>query len=144
MAAGTSSARRFRVHKVSSALPGEGSRLAAAAHEIRTLQLLSDERRRAESRLRAVLVAIDDVIALLEERNLDNMTACDRAVRDRIRALKAQVGIDPPARLVRARTTLRVHGMLLDWQEELTDRLAVPDSLWAQLRQDDDDDLDDG
>ena len=122
----------------------EGIRIAATAGAARTYELLSAERRRAETRLRCVLTAIDDVVTLLEERNLDNLTTCDRAVRDRIRRLKEQVGVDPPMSLVRARTTQRVHGLLLDWQEQLTDQFAMPQSLVAQLRASEDADVVDG
>jgi len=98
-------------------------RIAMANWQIRNQTLASISRRLTESRIRQQRTVIDELIAVLEERNLNGERRVDWAVRQRLRRLEAEVGLRVPQKLLRARNTARLHGALLDWMETVLDEL---------------------
>lgn len=96
-------------------------RIAMANRQIRNQTDASISRRLTEARTRQQRSVIDELIALLEERNLDGERRVDRAVRQCLRRLEAEVGLPVPQKVLRARNTARLHGALLDWMETVLD-----------------------
>ncbi len=83
-------------------------------------------------RHRHIFADVDALIDLLEERNLGGRRTVDRDLRQRLRLLEAEIGFPLPRKVMRASTTRRLHGVLLDLRETLLDlfrpgRLAYPD-----------------
>ncbi len=77
----------------------------------------------AASGVRRRLRPLDEVISLLEERNLAGERIVDRGLRQRLREIEAHLGLPLPRKVVRARNTARLHAGLLDWRETLLDEL---------------------
>jgi hypothetical protein len=98
-------------------------RIAMANRQIRKQSVASISRRLAEARTRQQLSVIDELIALLEERNLDGERRIDQVVRKWLRRLETEIGTPVPRRVLRARNTVRLHGALLDWMETALDEL---------------------
>ncbi len=110
----------------------EGDRFTAAVREARDRRRASLKGRLDILQLRHHVAAVDALISLLEERNLEGERALDRELRRHLRDLEAEVGLPLPRKVMRARTTTRLHAVLLDWQESLLDyllpgRLNFPD-----------------
>ncbi len=110
----------------------DGNRFARAVDDAWTLQLASMKQRMDGSGYRHILAAVDALTGLLEERNLRGRRTIDRELRERLRLLEAEIGFPLPRKVVRARTTTRLHAVLLDLRETLLDlfrpeRLAYPD-----------------
>jgi hypothetical protein len=99
-------------------------RLARANREIREQALTALGRRRADAHTRQQLDAMDHLIGALEERNLRGDRRVDRAVRRWVRGLQNEVPVPLPRRVLRARSTARLHGALLDWMELVFRELA--------------------
>jgi hypothetical protein len=98
-------------------------RIAMANRQIRNQSVASISRRLADARTRQQLSVIDELIALLEERNLDGERRIDQVVRKWLRRLETEIGTPVPRRVLRARNTVRLHGALLDWMETARDEL---------------------
>jgi hypothetical protein len=98
-------------------------RIAMANRQIRNQSVASISRRLADARTRQQLSVIDELIALLEERNLDGERRIDQVVRKWLRRLETEIGTPVPRRVLRARNTVRLHGALLDWMETALDEL---------------------
>jgi hypothetical protein len=114
------------------ATPMDGDRIARAGSEIWERRTTALRRRLRGSRMRQRVVAIDSLIAILEERHLTGERTFDRVLRQRLYRLEHEVGLPLPRKAVRARNTVRLHAALLDWQETLLDemmpeRLRFPD-----------------
>ena len=97
-----------------------------------TLQMASMQQRMDGSGHRHIFAAVDALTGLLEERNLGGRRTIDRELRERLRVLEAEIGLPLPRKVIRARTTTRLHAVLLDLRETLLDlfrpdRLAYPD-----------------
>jgi hypothetical protein len=106
----------------------DGDLIAQAGREIWERRI-DDRRRRADgSQVRRRVAAIDRLINDLEERHLTGERTFDRVLRQRLYRLEAEVGLPLPRKALRARTTVRLHAALLDWQETLLDEL-VPERL---------------
>ncbi len=100
--------------------------IAAANREMLAQHLATLTRRRDQARTRQQLAVIDDLIAALEERNLRGPSAVDRATRSWVRRVEEEVAVPVPRRVLRARSTARLHGALLDWMETVFEQL-IPD-----------------
>lgn len=114
------------------ATPMDGDRIARAGSEIWERRTTAMRRRLRGSRMHQRVVAIDSLIAILEERHLTGERTFDRVLRQRLYRLEHEVGLPLPRKAVRARNTVRLHAALLDWQETLLDemmpeRLSFPD-----------------
>lgn len=95
----------------------DAERLGSANREIQDHESAADLRRTAAARTRRQLHLMDDLIGTLEERNLRGERRVDRSVRKWVRRLQEEVAVPLPRRVLRARTTARLHGALLDWME---------------------------
>lgn len=102
-----------------------GGLIAQAGREIGEQRTRFHRRRREEAAARRGVLAIDEVVAQLEERHLMGERTFDRLLRQRVTRLGDVVGQPLPRKVVRARNTVRLHAALLDWQETLLDQ-AIP------------------
>ncbi len=98
-------------------------RIAKAIRHIQHQRLAALSRRLAEARTRQQVSVIDELIAILEERNLHGKRRIDRVVRNWLQRLEAEVGVPVPRKVLRARNTARLHGALLDWMETVLEEL---------------------
>lgn len=105
---------------------GGVGRIAAASREIWSQGEASLRRSRDEARLRQRRALLEDLIAVLEARNLDGNRCIDRMVRGWVRRVGEEFGVPVPRNVLRARNTARLHGALLDWMEGVVDN-CVPE-----------------
>lgn len=98
--------------------------ISAAAAE--TWHAEEARRRDALRRLRARrrLETVDALLEVLERMNLERNRVVDRVLRARVRRVEREVGLPLPRRVVRARTPVRLHGALLDWQDTILDQVS--------------------
>lgn len=91
--------------------------------QLRNNRLATMRRHYATMRTRQTIAVIDEVIEVLEERNLEGERRIDRGVRKLVRRLEAEVDVPLPRQVLRARNTARLHGAVLDWMETVVDQL---------------------
>ncbi|MDQ6846364.1 MAG: hypothetical protein M3019_02085 [Candidatus Dormibacteraeota bacterium] len=91
--------------------------------QLRNNRLATMRRHYATMRTRQKIAVIDEVIEVLEERNLEGERRIDRGVRKLVRRLEAEVDVPLPRQVLRARNTARLHGAVLDWMETVVDQL---------------------
>lgn len=102
---------------------GDQDRIAEAMRQTREAEAAGARLRAAIARDRDRLIAFDALITLLEERNLRGDRQLDRQMRARVRQLQEEVGVPLPRSALRARSTTRLHAVLMDWQEALANLL---------------------
>ena len=97
--------------------------IACANRQIRDRQRASLGRRRQDARTRRLRAVMDDVVAVLEQRNLIGDRSMDSVVRKWLGLLETETGVPLPPQALRARNTARLHSVLLDWMDTVLDRL---------------------
>ena len=98
--------------------------IADAARDARTATSAARSRLAVHARARRRVDAIDEMLDVLELMHLARNRVIDRVLRCRLRRLEAEVGLPLPRAGVRARTTVRLHAALLDWQDVVLDEVV--------------------
>ena len=99
-------------------IPHSGPSIRRASEEFFVARAASQEARRWRTAVRLV----DGLLDVLEEINQSGRGHDEDAlIPGRLRRLETAVGRPFPARVHRARTPIRLHAALLDWQEALLD-----------------------
>ncbi|HET9051723.1 MAG TPA: hypothetical protein VFO60_08465 [Candidatus Dormibacteraeota bacterium] len=98
--------------------------IADAAREVRATSSAARRRLVLHARARRRVAAIDEMLDVLELMHLQRNRVIDRVVRCRLRRLETEVGLLLPRAVVRARTTVRLHAALLDWQDVVLDEVV--------------------
>jgi hypothetical protein len=78
---------------------------------------LRTERRPEDSRSRQRQLAIDELMEVVEERNLRDELSVDHAIQTWLRRLEREVGVPVATEVLLASNTVRLHAALLDWLE---------------------------
>lgn len=83
-------------------------------------------RRRAERRReqRRQLQHLELMVERMEKRNLARDRKLSGELWEELGRLERVISVPPPASLWKARTTVHIHGALLDWEGELLDHVA--------------------
>jgi hypothetical protein len=97
-------------------IPHSGASIRRASEEFFLARAASQEARR----WRMAVQLVDGLLGTLEVINYHGRGHDEDAlIPGRLRRLETAVGLPLPARVRRARTPLRLHEALLDWQETL-------------------------
>jgi hypothetical protein len=96
-------------------IPHSGASIRRASEEYFLARAASQEARR----WRMAVQLVDGLLGTLEEINYGRGHEEDALIPGRLRRLETAVGLPLPARVRSARTPLRLHEALLDWQETL-------------------------
>jgi len=103
--------------------------LSTAAHDIDFARRAAITAGRARGEARAGIAAVDDLLAIIEEGHL---TGANRGsgLRPEWQTLLEDAGLTVPGEVARARTTVELHAVLLDWQEDLLSRRVPRGSVF--------------
>lgn len=106
--------------------PALGTGIRRASAEASSALGEARGRRDTDRRRRQAVQAVDDLINALEDINLTGRGRRQAALTPgMLLRLEVESGRPLPAKVSEARTPVRLHSALLDWQEELLDE-AVP------------------
>jgi hypothetical protein len=100
-------------------------RLAVANHEIREATVSFDLAVALRHRARRGIEAVDMVLEAVEQHHLARRPRAVPPLAEWIAWLEREGGLSVPARILEMRNTVRLHGALMDWQDELLDT-ALP------------------
>lgn len=92
--------------------------LSTAAHDIDFARRAAFVAGEARGRARAGIAAVDQLLAIIEEGHLKGATR-GTGLRPEWRKLLEDAGLTVPNEIARARNTVELHAVVLDWQEEL-------------------------
>jgi hypothetical protein len=98
--------------------------IEGAIGEMESVRARARERaeRRREQRLQ--LRRLELMVERMEARNLARDRKVSGELWEELSELEQRISVPPPPSLWKARTTVHVHGALLDWEGELLDHVA--------------------
>jgi hypothetical protein len=116
------------------AIPAFGASLRRAGAEAAEAWDAARERRAEAQRRRRAVHMVDELLEALEEINLVGRGRVeDPLLALRVRRLERVIGRPAPAKSREARTAVKLHEALLDWQETLLDEALSDRAAYTRL-----------